>query len=79
MHVVIGKLKMMENYSVIFFPSGLAHTAVANECSGKNLSVVLQLLGVLGSHFHRYLVVVAVLPPGPNRISAAHLETISVQ
>lgn len=77
-HVVTDKLKMMENYSVIFLPSGLALTVVANECNGKNLSVVLQLLGLLGCSFHRYLVVV-VLSPRPNRISAVHLETILVQ
>lgn len=79
MHVVIGRLKMMEDYSVIFLPSGLALTAEANECNGENLSVVLQLLGLLGISSHRYLVVVAVLSPGPNRISAAHLEIILVQ
>lgn len=77
--VVIGRLKMMENYSVIFLPSDLALTAVANECNGENLSVASQLLGLLGISSHRYLVVVAVLSSGPNRISAVHLETMLVQ
>lgn len=79
MHVVIGKLEMMDNYSVIIsLPSGLAIIAVANECSGGRLSVILQLLGLLGISFHRYLIVVAVLPPGPTRISVAHPETVLV-
>lgn len=79
MHVVIGRLKMVENYLVTFLPSGLALTAVANECDGGSLSVILQQLGLLGISFHRYLIVVAVLPPGPNRISDARLETVLVQ
>lgn len=43
--------KMMENYSVIFFPSGLALTVVANEWDGGSLSVILQLLRLLGISF----------------------------
>lgn len=50
-HVVIGRLKMMENDSIIFLPSALALTRVANEWDGESLSVILQLLGLFGISF----------------------------
>ena len=49
--MVIGRLKMMENDSIIFLPSALALTTVANEWDGESLSVILQLLGLLGISF----------------------------
>lgn len=50
-HVVIGRLKMVENYSIIFLPSALALTTVANQWEGESLSVILRLLGLLGISF----------------------------
>ena len=47
----IGRLKMMENDSIIFLSSALALTTVANEWDGESLSVILQLLGLFGISF----------------------------